>query len=356
MPKATIKDIAAAAQVSTACVSMILSGKNLSRFSEETIQKVYQASRELGYVPKRYNFHKSKKLIMIICPSLINPYYATLVQSMEQEAKLIGFSSTLFTTYWDKEAEREALELAKDPMVAGVIFAMIPQQPELAEEASLHIPMVAVGDKNVNLKVDTVDVNNYEAGRMMARHLIQLGHRDITYLSTTLNDEHSSRLNRCKGLQDEYLSSCPGGTVTVFSQDVSHEQELHMIEVEHEVGYALGKRCLKEAPLATAIVAINDMVAYGVREALIDAGRRLPEDISLCGFDNLYPSRFSGIELTTIDHSIVERGRSSIRLLAEKLRESGDPGDLTTIRRLEFKSRLVAGRSCGPAPELSNAE
>ncbi len=354
MKKPTIRDIAEKAGVSTACVSMILNEKDISRFSEETIQRVFEASREIGYVPKKYKLYKNpKKLILIICPSLMNPYYATLIQSMEQEARILGFSTVLYTTYWSREAEKEALDLAQSPLVAGVIFAMIPQQPEVAEEASLHIPMVAVGDKNVNIKIDTVDVNNYEAGRMIAKHLIGLGHKHIAYLSTTLNDEHSSRMNRCRGLQDEYLCSCPGGTVTVISQDVSSEQELHMIDVEHEVGYRLSKRCLEEAPQATAIVAINDMVAYGIREGLIEAGKRLPDDISLCGFDNIYPSRFHGIKLTTIEHAIVERGRSSIRLLSEKLNRRSESESAGAIRRLEYQSVLVAGESSGPGPHAA---
>ena len=350
MKKVTIKQVADKAGVSTACVSMILNGRNLSRFSAETVQNVNSASQELGYVLKRRSPHRTQRqLILIICPSMMNPYYATLVQSMEQEARLRGFSSLIYTTYWDKDAEREALELAKEKMVAGVIFAMIPQQPPLAEEASLQVPMVTVGDRSIDIKIDTVDVNNYEAGRMMASHLIGMGHKHIAYLSTTLNEEHSSRMKRCMGLQDEYHQSCPSGSVTVFSEDVSSEQELHVIDVEHEVGYSLAKRCLDESPEVTAMVAINDMVAYGVREALIDEGRRIPEDISLCGFDNIYPSRFHGMELTTVEHAIVERGRSSIQLLAEKMEKQPFEAQSGTIHRLEYQNRLVVGGSSGAA-------
>ena len=85
MKKPTIKDIAAAAGVSPASVSMILNGRNLSRFTEQTIQNVYRASRQMGYVSKKNQRHKNpKQTILIVCPSLMNPYYATLIQSMEQ--------------------------------------------------------------------------------------------------------------------------------------------------------------------------------------------------------------------------------------------------------------------------------
>ena len=350
MKKPTIKDIAAAAGVSPASVSMILNGRNLSRFTEQTIQNVYRASRQMGYLPKRQQRHKNpRETILIVCPSLMNPYYSTLIQSMEQEARLRGYMTMIFTTYWDKAAEREILEMSLEPQFSGVIFSMIPQQPELAEEVSRHVPMVAVGDRACSLNLDTVDVNNYSAGQILASHLIGLGHRHVAYISTTLNGEHSSRVKRCDGLKDEYARRCPAGTVTIYSQDVSSHKELYVTGVEHEVGYSLTRKCLSEAPYVTAIVAINDMVAYGVRAALIDAGKRIPEDISLCGFDNIYPSRFPGVDLTTIEHAIIERGKSSVRLLSEKLRGQSEFTDENAITRVEYQSNMVIGSTTGPA-------
>ena len=89
------------------------------------------------------------------------------------------------------------------------------------------------------------------------------------------------------------------------------------------------------------------MVAYGVRAALIDAGKSIPEDISLCGFDNIYPSRFPGVDLTTIEHAIIERGKSSIRLLSEKLRGESDLMDENAITRVEYQSNLIVGKTTG---------
>lgn len=351
MKKTTLKDIAEMAGVSSACVSMILNGRDLHRFSEETIQKVYQASREAGYIPKKQKFHKNpKKIILIICPSQVNPYYAILIQSMEQEARSRGYMTLVYSTYWNKDSEKEALKLSEEPYIAGIIFAMIPQQPELAESIGRHVPMVSIGDKIVDLQIDTVDVNNYQSGRMIADHLVEMGHKHIAFISTVLNDEHTSRQNRCRGLQDRYRESCPEGTVTVYSEEASAvEQGLKHINAEHEVGYAMTNKCLANSPEVTAIVTANDMVAYGARAALIEAGKRIPEDISLCGFDNIYPSRFYGVGLTSIDHSIVDRGRNCIRMLARKMNDaSGQPLN-HAILRVEYQSRLVVGESSGPA-------
>ncbi|MGN0159597.1 MAG: LacI family DNA-binding transcriptional regulator [Brotaphodocola sp.] len=350
MKKATIKDLALMAGVSPSCVSMILNGQNLARFSEETIQKVHQARRETGYIPKKDQRHKNpKETILIICPSVMNPYYATLIQGMEQEARLRNFVTMIYTTYWDSNEERNIMESAVESDFAGIIFSMIPQQPELAEEISRRIPMVAVGDRNVNLKIDTVDVNNYRAGQMIGRHLIQLGHKHVAYISTTLNAEHTSRTNRCDGLKAEFAKLCPEGTVEIYTQNVSTEIELYTTSIEFEVGYALANKCLAESPRITAMVVMNDMIAYGVRQALLDAGKRIPEDISLCGFDNIYPSRFHDIDLTTIEHAIVERGKGSVRLLSAKLKKQSDLLDSNAITRMEYESNLIIGTSTGPA-------
>lgn len=357
MKKPTIRDIAAMANVSPASVSMILNEKSISRFSEETIDKVYQCSQELGYITKKQRRHKTaKELIIIICPSLINPYYATLTQSMEQEASARGYTTMIFTTYWNKDSERKALEFTAQQNVIGIIFAMIPQQPQLAEEFSLRIPMVAVGDRAYNLRIDTVDVNNYAAGRMVASHLIELGHRNAAYISTPLNSEHSARVKRCNGLQDEYFKACPEGNVIVYTRDISSHTELYTIDIEHSVGYDLTKQCLHDSPQVTAIVAVNDMVAYGVIDALKDSGKRIPEDISVCGFDNIYPSGFHGVNLTTVEHAIVERGRSSMRLLSEKLQGQSDFAEDNAITRVEYQSNLIKRSSSGPSKALSHTD
>ena len=160
MKKPTIRDIAKQADVSPSCVSMILNGKSLSRFSQETVSRVYAASRELGYRNRRKEKEGQREIILIICPSLTNPYYATLIQGMEQEAKGQGYTTIIYTTYWDKEEEQAALELCADPRIAGVVFSMIPQQPALAEKAAASVPMLAVGDRHTSLGLDIIDVSN----------------------------------------------------------------------------------------------------------------------------------------------------------------------------------------------------
>ena len=305
--KVTLKDIGEAAGLSAASVSMILAKKSLSRFSPDTIDTVYALTRELGY--ERRSDKYTKKVLVIVCPSVINPYFAMLIQGMEQEATLRGIDTMLFTTYWDTEKERKACEFSKDPMVAGVVFAMIPQQPDLARSLNETVPVVAVGDKQNESGLDTVDVNNFTAGSFVGKHLLKLGHKKVAYLSTGLNTEHSARIRRYEGLKAEIKGAGEPCRLSLFTADIPSSTELNTVDIEHRTGYELAQRCMQEKPDVTAIVAINDMVAYGVMDAIGDAGFRIPEDYSVCGFDNIYPSSFRGVSLTTVEHYIIQVGK-----------------------------------------------
>lgn len=346
--KPTIRDIAAQAGVSPASVSMILNEKNLSRFSDETVRLVQEIAIGCGYQTKHPR--RTGGTVMIICPSVMNPYYATLIQSMEQEAIEQGYSTAIRTTYWDVAIEKKLLDYSlQSPAISGVIFAMIPQQPESARQAGQQIPMVAVGDHYQDLGIDTVDINNFHAGEMIGRHLIELGHRNVAYISTALNSEHSARVRRCDGVKSIYQALCPQGRVRVHSVDISSYTELNTTDIEHDVGYQLAQQCAKASPEITAMVAINDMVAYGVIDGLHDLGLRVPQDISVCGFDNIFPSRFSGIQLTTVEHSIQERGRSAFRLMAERLSNPATPARKGPITRMEYESRLIIRKTTAAA-------
>lgn len=352
--KPTLKDIAAQLNISTSSVSMILNNRSIERFSEETVHKVLETAGKLGYRSKKRKEYSlispSDTVIIIVCPSLVNPFYSTIIQGIEIAARSRGFTTSVRTTYWDEGTERFIISQARKFNVAGVIFAMIPQQPELAYELSRHLPVVAVGDRRSDLELATVDMNNFAAGQKMGLHLLELGHRRIAYISTTLNAQHSSRVRRCQGLQ-EACRACPGSSLQIFSKDITPDYELSNVDVEYATGYELALSCLKKAPETTAIVAINDMVAYGAYNALIGSGLHIPEDISLSGFDNIFPSKLYGLELTSVDNSLAECGKSAFRLLQEEIESYRSNGRFGSITHVEYRSRLIPRRTTGPVPQ-----
>ncbi len=333
----TIKEIAEKSGVSTASVSMILSGKKLTRFSEATIQKVLSVSRELGYTKA-----KTGKTIIEVCPTVFNPYYSTIIQGIDCEAFAHGMTTMVYNTYWDVEREKAILRIAENPSVCGVIFTMIPQQHETALLLNKKIPVVAVGDYNENIQIDGVDINNFSAGSLIGEHLISLGHKNIAFVSTSLNSQHSARTRRLEGLESVCKNYPDVAKIKVYSKDITSVYELQNVNVEYETGYELAKECIKKSPEITAIVATNDMVAYGVINAIKDGGFNIPQDYSVCGFDNIFPSKFHDLNLTTIEHSIIQKGKKAVSLLISRLGYSyGYPEEAETVTRIEYKSKLI---------------
>lgn len=348
----TVRQLAALAGCSPASVSMILNNKSIDRFSQETVAKVLKLAQEQGYKPKEHSLaliEPARKLIIIVCPSLFNPFYTTIIQGIEIAARREGYTTSVRTTYWDQNTESSIMEQARSLHVAGVIFAMIPQQPQLAYALSQWVPVVAIGDRYGSLELATVDMNNFNAGKQVGQHLLELGHRHIAYLSTTLNEQHTSRVRRCQGLQE--ACSQYGAALTVLTKEITADYELSHVDVEYITGYSLAQQALEKHPQLTALVAINDMVAYGVYQAVLDAGKGIPQDISLAGFDNIFPSRLEGIGLTSVDNSLTECGKSAFALLQQEIASHSNTAGYQPITHVEYKCCLKVRRTTGPAPK-----
>ena len=342
--KVTLRDIAEATGVTTASVSMILNGKDLSRFTPDLVSRVLDCAKRLEYAPPASR--SRLRQIAVISPSVNNPYHTTIIMGIDRAALSSGYVAHTYNTYWNPHVELEILDMLEQQRVAGIIYLMNPLQSQRARELSRHTPVVAVGDIVNDLGIDTVDINNFRAGEIVAQHLLQLGHRHIAYLTTSLNAHHIARVRRCEGLQATWQRFCPEGSVTVYCKDNSYEQEIQSHLIEMESGRALARECIQN-PRVTAIVAINDMVGYGVLDALLEHGYRVPEDYSLCGFDNVFPSAFGRIGLTTVDHSTVDHGARAFHLIREKIENSADGSSSIPITRVEYRSRLIVRESTG---------
>ena len=318
---------------------MILSGRTDVSFSADTVRKVRETAEALGYAPtaKKRPSLFDRKTVLIVCPNVLNPYYSTIVQAIQQAAADKDCDTLFYTTYRDAENEIRILNAVAGSDLAGVVFTMMPQSTELVERVNRLVPVVVIGDRNTSLNVDTVEMNNYSAGAIIAHYMIGLGHKHIAYISTTLNEANSARVRRLEGVRDTYRDECPEGSVIVRSREVTPKEERDNISIEHAVGFELTRKCLGERRI-TAFVAVNDMVAYGVLDAIRAEGRRVPEDYSVCGFDNIFPSQFLPVGLTTVEHYIADKGRNAFEILHSKM--SGESSD-RNITRVEFKHHLI---------------
>ena len=350
--KITLRDIAEETGVTTASVSMILNGKNISRFTPELVSRVLDTAQRLEYtVPSARN---QLKQVAVISPSVNNAYHTTIMMGIDRAAFASGYIAHIYNTYWNPHVELRILNMLEQQRVAGIIFLMNPLQAKRAREIDRHIPVVAIGDSVSELGIDTVDVNNFQAGEMVAEYLIQLGHRHIAYLTTSLNKHHLSRVRRCEGLQAAFQRLCPEGSVTVYCKDNSYEQEIQSVTIELDSGRELAYECIQN-PKITGIVAINDMVGYGVLDGLLEKGYRVPEDYSLCGFDNVFPSGFRRMELTTVDNTTQDHGASAFHLLQDRMENRTENPTAYPITRLEYRSKLIIrGSTASPRETIQN--
>ena len=341
----TLKHIAELTGFSQASVSMILNKKSDASFSQETIRLVLAAAEQLGYSKKdsmsRGGQLSGKNIVAVLCPNISNPYYSTLVQAIEQAAFQKNFQIITLNTYRSPEIEARNLAVLQESQVSGIFFAMPPQAPNATEIASKHIPVVLIGDKGSALNIDTVEMDNYGAGVLIAKHLIDLGHEHIAYISTTLDAANNMRIRRLKGLEDTFRAECPQSTVLVISRDIVPNEELNDLFIEHHIGYEFAKEGLKNSNI-TAFVAVNDMVAYGIIDAITTEEFHIPRDYSVCGFDNIFPSRLSPISLTTVDNFIVDKGHHAFAILYSRMSGITDAQLAPhTITRVEYSPRLI---------------
>lgn len=342
-PRVTLADVAEKAGLSISTISMVLGGRSDMGFAPQTVEKVKEAAASLGYKSPRHENSFGAGQLLIITPNISNPYYATIVQAIQQGAADAGIGTLIKTTYRHKGAEEAILKNISHSSIAGIVFTMQPQCVKQVERASFLRPLVVIGDRAAALNVDTVELDNYDAGLMLGRHMTELGHRNAAYISTPLNAANSARVRRLEGIRAAFAEV--GGSVLVKTMDVTPKEELNNISIEHNTGFALGKECLREKGI-TALMAVNDMVAYGVLAALAEAGKKVPDDYSVSGFDNTFPSPFLPVGLTTVEHYLVEKGRKAFEIVHEKMLGSiREP----CVTRVEYSCHLVKRASTGVA-------
>ena len=322
--KVTSSDVAKAAGVSQATVSMVLNRKYNVSFSKETIQKVEQAAEEMGYeIPKRKKRKESRKekLIVVFCPNLTNPYYVMLLQGIETRAKEQGFGLFICNTQRELKMEERYLKMMWELKPLGTIYTCNPSRcfMELVEELAEHIPIVVVNNQNERLNVDAVELDNSKLGRLMARHLLELGHRKVAYIAPPLTTRQKQRSKRVEGFLKEFESRGLKQNVIIKAADEKIDMSVPNIDSEYKIGYDLTKELLREQNDVTAIVGLNDMIAFGIMDALQSEKYKVPGDISVMGCDNTLFARMHKVSLTTIEHFVVFKGRDACDIIMKKI-------------------------------------
>ncbi len=322
-------DVAAAAGVSHQTVSRVLNTPDAVR--PATRERVEAAIAQLGYRPNtsaRALVTRRTRLIGVVNPGLAKFGPANTTMAIEEAARQAGYATTVAVV---RDARLATVEAAVESLhelgVEGVVFvAPVTQVAPAAVELSSRLPvvMVAAGLQDTS-SLHVVAVDQQAGARMATRHLIDLGHRDIVHVAGP-NDWFDAR-TRIVGWRDEMLAAGLDPPPIIAGG------------WDPEQGYEIARTLIRERRLPSAIFAANDPMALGMLRAFHESGVRVPDDVSLVGFDDVEGAGFFEPPLTTVRQPFAAVGERSIEVLLAAL--DGAPASRTLIA-----PELVVRASC----------
>ena len=329
--KVTSTDVARLAGVSQTTVSFVLSGRESASISSETRARVLSAASELGYEPSRRRQRKTALTLGLMVPTLSNLYYPSLLRKIELEARRRGVNVIIMDVQRDSDREAFYFDFIKRGIVDGIIVMFTPRT-EIPKEQ----PVVVVSEYQEGLLTDVISLNSYRAGYILAEHLVGQGHKEIAYISTPFQNTTGARKLRLDGIRALMRAAGLENGISVLIGNC--ENENIDSSYEYECGFSLTNELIASGSSATAIIAVNDTTAAGCLAALRQAGKRVPEDYAVAGFDNLLISRMVEPELTSVDQMAGHAGCLALDILIRRLSDS-DTGDLTV--QMQYRPHLI---------------
>ena len=327
----TMETIAAAAGVSVPTVSRVLNGR--SDVAPRTRERVEQLLRDHGYQRRGLRPQVRAGLIDLVFNDLDSPWAVEIIRGVEDAAHAAGAGTVVSAIHRRASSTRQWLENLRARASDGAILVTSDLDPALHEELqSLHVPAVVVDPAGVpSLDVPTVGATNWAGGLSATEHLTGLGHRRIAFVGGRPG------LWCSRARLDGYRAG-----LEVVGLDVDPALVVDG-DFDHESGFRAAQRVLALPDPPTAVFAASDQMALGVYEAARQHGLRVPEDLSVVGFDDLPVSRWSSPPLTTVRQPLAEMGmvaaRAVLRLVA---------GEPVETPRVELATTLVVRDSTAP--------
>lgn len=298
--KVTINDVAKRANVSITTVSLVLNNKAKS-ISKKTIEKVKKAAHEINYFADPIAasmITKKTKTIGYILPNIENMFFARIVKMMDIELSNYGYNLIICNS--DESYERGQSAIISLTRRNVDFLVITPSSESLKKENlssvtslanSLKTPFLFVDREIDGINANVIVSDNEKGGYIATKHLIENGHSNIAYLSGP--QEVSSSYHRYHG----YLKALKESNIS-FSEDM-----LFIGDYSYETGYRAGLDIIKSKKI-TAVFAANDLMAYGLIKACHEKGVKIPQDLSIVGYDDLFYSSILDVPLTSVNHNI----------------------------------------------------
>ncbi|CAH0344550.1 HTH-type transcriptional repressor CytR [Bacillus sp. CECT 9360] len=301
---ARIVDVAKAANVSTATVSRVLT--NSGTVKKETTDRVLEAIELLNYQPNilaRQLRRLETKTILVVVPDITNTFFSKVLRGIEAVATQNGYQVLLGDAHNKAELEKGYLNILRQRKADGLLLLTAKIEGQAIEDLANQFPVVVACEYIEGSNIPTVSIDNISSARKATRHLLDLGHKRIGFLSGPF-DSVLGR-DRYKGFQQAMAQhGLPVDSLLVQQGDFSFESGFNLMQ----------KFLAIDAP-PTAIFAANDEMAIGAIKAVKSKGLSVPEDISVIGFDDIKFASIYEPALTTISQPSFEIGEKAMELL-----------------------------------------
>lgn len=327
----TIKDIARMAEVSITTVSKILNNKD-ANISEATRIRVKQIIKENNYTPNkvaRSMVTKKTKTIGLIIPDVRNPFFTELVRGSEDKANELGYSIMFCNTDEKIEKEIQYMKILMDRMVDGIILApSVSQNLKLTKNLNVTVPMVTL-DRTCDYEAVAakIMIDNYSGALDAINYLLDQGHKKIAYISGPIDAKPS--IDRQKAM----LDALEKRNISMGMQDI------YIGSFSYDWGKIMAERLCKEGFEYTAFFCGNDLIAAGFMKTMIKNGYKVPEDISIIGFDDIELASVIEPELTTVFQPNYEMGYRAAEMIIQIIEEQKSKvEDLVLIPELRVRN------------------
>jgi DNA-binding LacI/PurR family transcriptional regulator len=328
----TIRDVAKATGVSTATVSNVLN--KTGKVGSETRRLVLGAVKRMGYIPDVHARHlasRDRRTLGIIVSDIENPFFPEVVKGFETRARELGYDVILSDTNYDPRRTREAADRMMEHKVRGVAIMTSEINVRLIHQmARRRIAVTFLDLAPARTYMSNLRIEYFSGVKQIVEHLYAHGHRRIAFVagrstlkSNMARQEAFEQCVRALGLE-------PGPIVPG--------------DLRFEGGLAAGVTISKLSPRPTAVVAVNDLTAVGVVKGLLNSGCRVPQDVSVTGFDKTRLAEYSNPSITTVDVHRETLGQIAADALHD-LSSSENPQG----REYQISAELVLGGSSGPA-------
>lgn len=301
----TIHDVASVAGVSKSLVSLALSGSE--KVSSKSRTRILKAAKQLGYRPNaaaRSLAAKKSRTLGVLVLDLHNPVFAEILDGVQSELREKGFSSMLVTAGEDPSLEKGEIDTLLQFQIEGLILISHRLSVTDLQQIVSEVPTVTVTRDDISIaQMDSVCNDDLAGAHLAVDHLVELGHSRIVCLSGGDNPVSHSR---AKGYQE-----------AMESHGLAKHSQIVAGGLTDVTGYKAGLEALKLKP--TALFVANDIAAMGAIAAIEESGLRVPEDISVIGYDGIRLGGLRSVNLTTVAQPLTELGKLAAQRILERI-------------------------------------